>query len=169
MKLGLIFGKTEAGRLEIANRSGSLNAVQRRLLVVIDGKKTVNDLALFVRVGELEPALAHLEQQGLIQSDQTTVDLILPIASGFTARASENEIQRPATSLEQFAMVRDEASSFVRQKLGSAGSPITDAIDRCKSPEALRRLLRGIEVFVGKKLDAQTAQSFARHFGKLLV
>ena len=112
MKLGLIFGKTEAGRLEIADRSGSLNAVQRRLLVVIDGKKTVNDLALFVRVGELEPALAHLEQQGLIQSDQTTVDLILPIASGFTARASENEIQRPATSLERHAFYAAAESAY---------------------------------------------------------
>ena len=169
MILGLIYSKTEAGRMEIADRSGSLNAVQRRLLVLIDGNKPVNDLALYVRVGELEPAIEHLEQQGFIQSDQAPVDLLLPIAPGFTARTSESEVARPATSLEQFLLVRADASNFVQQKLGSAGTPITDAIDRCKSPEALRRLLRGIEVFVGERLDVQTAQSFAKHFGKLLV
>jgi hypothetical protein len=30
-------------------------------------------------------------------------------------------------------------------------------------------MLRGVEVFVGQRLDAATTQAFARHFGSLLL
>ena len=65
--------------------------------------------------------------------------------------------------------MRARASGYVRERLGGAGEPICAAIDRCNSPHELRKLLRGIEVFVGQRLDRETAQSFARQFGRLLL
>jgi hypothetical protein len=76
---------------------------------------------------------------------------------------------RPATSPKEFAQVRAEVSQFIRHRLGDAASPICSAVERCTSPQELRRVLRGVEVFVSQRLDARTAQSFARHFGAMLI
>ena len=168
MNAGTTLAKTDKGRLEIAERSGALSAVQRRLLILVDGKKTVNDLGAFVRVGELTGALYHLQDLGLIAATGELAVLQAPAAPGFMS-SKPAELERPATSPREFSRVRDEAALFVRERLGDAGSPICAAIDRCASPDELRSMLRGIEVFVGQRLDAQTTQAFSRHFGALLL
>lgn len=168
MNPGTTFAKTEKGRAEVAHRSHTLTAVQRRLLILVDGKKTVNDLGAFVRAGELTGALYHLQDLGLIAAGGADEPLPAPVAPGFAA-SQPAALPRAATSAREFASVRAEASRFVRDRLGDAGSPLCAAIDRCTSPHELRSMLRGIEVFVGQRLDAQTTQAFARHFGSLLL
>ena len=168
MNTGTILAKTDKGRLEVAGRSGALSAVQRRLLILVDGKKSVNDLGAFIRVGELTGALYHLQDLGLITPIGELELLQPPAAPGFVS-SKPAELERPATSPREFTRVRDEAALFVRERLGDAGTPICAAIDRCASPDQLRSMLRGIEVFVGQRLDQQTTQAFARHFGALLL
>jgi hypothetical protein len=119
------------------------------------------------RSGQVNPAQRRILM--LIESGGHEEVLPPPAAPGFAAPASATEAPRPATSVEEFAKVRGDAAAFVTDRLGAAGAPISGAIERCKSPEELRRLLRGVEAFVGQRLDAETAQSFARHFGKLLL
>ena len=168
MNPGTIPGKTDQGRREISERSGSLSAVQRRLLILVDGKKTVNDLLAFVRVGELDDALEFLLVQGLIAVTGEPVPLEPAVGAGFAAPSPADAV-RPATSPREFAALRAQASDFVRERLGSSGGPICAAIERCDNPQELRKLLRGIEVFVGQRLGADTTQAFARHFGALLL
>lgn len=168
MNPGMTYIKTEKGRAELAGRSGALDVVQRRLLILVDGVKTVNDLAVFVRVGELDEALDQLQRQGLIKSADYIVPLGMPAAPGFSV-ATATPVPRPATSLEEFQKIRQQASIFVAERLGAAGEPICEAIDRCDSPAALRKMLRGVEIFVGERLSAETTQAFARHFGSLLL
>jgi hypothetical protein len=168
MNPGIKYIKTDEGRAEIAGRSGALNALQRRVLIVVDGKNTVNDLGAFVRVGELDGALNHLLQAGLIVSTDDIAPLQQPAAPGFAA-ADAAEAPRPATNPEEFRKVRQQASHFVSDSLGAAGEPICAAIERCDSPAELRKLLRGVEIFVGERLSPETTQAFARHFGALLL
>lgn len=160
--------KTDSGRAEVAGRSRALSAVQRRVLIVVDGKKTVNDLGAFVRVGELDAALDHLLQEGLIESTDFITSLQTPAAPGYAA-ADTTKPPRAATCPQEFEKVRDEAARFVSDRLGGAGHPICEAIDRCNSPTDLRKLLRGVEIFIGQRLSAETTQAFARHFGGLLL
>ncbi len=168
MNAGVILAKTGLGRLEVAQRSGTLTAVQRRLLILVDGHKTVNDLGAFARAGELAAALELLQAQGLIAPSGQVVPLPPPAGDGY-ASTKAGEPARPATSPPEFTRVREETSRFVADRLGSAGAPICAAIERCNSPHELRALLRGVEVFVGQRLDRQTTQAFARHFGALLL
>ena len=168
MNPGIIYIKTDAGRAEVAGRSGVLSALQRRVLILVDGKKTVNALGAFVRVGELDAVLASLRQANLITAMEGMAPLLEPVAPGFAA-ADASEPPRPATSPEEFKKIREQTSSFVMARLGQAGEPICAAIDRCNSPAELRKLLRGVEIFVGQHLGADAAQAFARHFGTLLL
>ena len=85
MELGTRLAKTEAGRQEINHRSGRLSTVERRLLILVDGHKTINELGAFVRVGELEPALERLVGLGLVGPEGESVPLPPPVAPGFTA------------------------------------------------------------------------------------
>lgn len=168
MNPGTIPSKTAKGRQEMRERSDVLSAVQRRLLILVDGHRTVNDLGAFVRVGELEGALAFLLKFGYISAQGESVELVAPVAPGF-ASTSPSQPPRPATSAREFEQVRSDASEFIRQRLGDAAAPICGAVERCASPQELRRVLRGVEMFVGQRLDAPTAQSFARHFGAMLL
>lgn len=160
--------KTEAGRQEVERRSGRLSTVERRLLILVDGRRTVNELEAFVRVGELAPALDHLVGLALVAPHGEPVALAPPVAPGFSSPAPQ-ESERPATSVAAFEEVRAEVARFVHNRLGAPADPICEAIGRCRNPQELRALLRGIEVFIGERLDAATTQAFARHFGSLLL
>jgi hypothetical protein len=164
----MIYAKTDKGRVEVADRQQGLSPVQRRLLIVVDGRKTRAELGAFVRVDEIDAALEFLHHEALIE---TTVDghAISPaVASAFSAG---NALQTPGepTFHTEFLRVRGETSRFVLEHLGASGAPICAAIDRCDSPFELRKLLHGVEIFVGERLSPETTQAFARHFGALLL
>lgn len=168
MDPGTRFGKTDQGRQEMARRSGALSAVERRLLIVIDGTRSFNDLGSFVRVGELDGAMQKLLALGMVGYQEPSVVLGPTAGEGFSA-PTPLEAPRPATDPQAFEAVRDQVARFVQNRLGEAGEPICAAILRCRNPQELRALLRGIEVFIGQRLDAETTQAFARHFGNLLL
>ncbi len=168
MEPGTRLTKTHAGREEVQHRSPRLSTTERRLLILVDGHKTVNALGAFVRVGELEPALEHLLGLALIAVDGVPMLLEPAVAPGFSAPVPL-EPARPATDMQAFDQVRTEVARFVHNRLGAPAEPICDAIHRCRNPQELRALLRGIEVFVGQRLDPDTTQAFARHFGSLLL
>ncbi len=168
MEPGTRLSKTAAGRDEINHRSPRLTATERRLLILVDGRKTVNELGAFARVGELEPALAHLIALGLVAADGVPMVLEAAVAPGFSAPVPL-EPARPATDTQAFEQARTEVARFVHNRLGEQAEPICEAIHRCRNPQELRALLRGIEVFIGQRLDPQTTQAFARHFGSLLL
>jgi hypothetical protein len=157
MTPGTIPVKTDKGREEMLHRTDVLSASQRRLLILVDGHRTVNDLGAFLRSGELDSALAYLFEFGYVDAPGAPSALPAPVAPGFAAPDATRPV-RPATSPKEFAQVRADAAS-----------PICSAVERCTSPQELRRVLRGVEVFVSQRLDARTAQSFARHFGAMLI
>jgi hypothetical protein len=168
MKLGAIPVKTEKGRLEMRDRTDALSAVQRRLLILADGKRSVNELGAFVRAGELDAALACLADFGYVAVLGEPVALLPPAGPGYAAQEG-SQPPRPATSPEEFEQVRAQASQFIRQRLGDAADPICAAVERSANPQELRQVLRGVQVFVGQRLDAAVTLSFARHFGAMLL
>ncbi len=168
MEPGTRLAKTDAGREEVNHRSPRLSTTERRLLILVDGHKSINQLGTFARVGELGPALEHLLALGLVAVDGEPVALERPVATGFSAPVPL-EPARPATDLQEFDQVRTEVARFVQNRLGAPAEPICAAIHRCRNPQELRALLRGIEVFIGQRLDPETTQAFARHFGSLLL
>lgn len=72
-----IYQKTLRGTNEINHRSNAISARLRRLLIVIDGRKTVGELRQAVPPDDMQEALRQLEALRLIELHQPTLsDLI---------------------------------------------------------------------------------------------
>jgi hypothetical protein len=66
MSLARVYCKTEAGLDEVHRRQAGLNPRVRQLLILVDGKRSVPELARMMAVTEFEEFLALLELKGLI-------------------------------------------------------------------------------------------------------
>lgn len=65
--MGVVFAKTAKGQDEIAQRSGDLGPRARRVLILIDGRRTVDELRDLVAADDLTHTLGSLEELGLIE------------------------------------------------------------------------------------------------------
>jgi hypothetical protein len=65
--MGVVFTKTAKGHEEMTNKSGSLSPRVRRLLIFVDGKRTVEDLRGMLQADDLQHTLGMLEEDGYIE------------------------------------------------------------------------------------------------------
>jgi hypothetical protein len=63
----LIYAKTPKGVAEVGARGAQLSMVARRVLIMMDGKRTIDDLAMYVRPGEVAAIITQLESEGLAE------------------------------------------------------------------------------------------------------
>lgn len=70
-----IFCKTPTGQREIQLRALGLPPLVRRLLVLVDGKRTAQELAFYVPGQDIAPLLNHLLDHGCIDTPQGAKDV----------------------------------------------------------------------------------------------
>ncbi|HEU0202467.1 MAG TPA: hypothetical protein VFR86_18805 [Burkholderiaceae bacterium] len=158
MESGLIFVKTPKGTAEIAARGGALSLAARRVLIMIDGKRTVADLAPLLRPGEIDGVIGTLESMGFIQR-----------AGGETPRAAEAprgaEAPAPAAEERSTLSVEELKHRAVRElndRLGPDAEVMAIRIEQARTPEELRERLREAERLVSGLLGEPVAQEFLR-------
>ena len=66
-----IYAKTAQGQQEIASRSLGLSPLARRVLVLVDGKRSGQELSTFVPGNEVGPQLTELLERGCIEAVAT--------------------------------------------------------------------------------------------------
>ena len=71
MSTQTVFAKTQKGQREIQNRSGGLSMIERRLLILVDGKRTAQEIWRITKVADYEHLLAQLSAAGYIASKQS--------------------------------------------------------------------------------------------------
>ena len=62
-----IFAKTRKGQEEIEQRSGGLGPRPRRVLILIDGKRPLDEVRAMMPDPRLDEALAQLQEEGYIE------------------------------------------------------------------------------------------------------
>jgi len=65
--MGVIFAKTEKGQAELTQKSGELTPRQRRVLIMVDGKRDVAELRDMLQSDDLQHTLGLLEESGFIE------------------------------------------------------------------------------------------------------
>lgn len=165
-----VYMKTAKGAEEIANRSGALSLMVRRILILADGKRPISELASWVRDGEIENVMGLLESQGFVQCVGGT--------SGFDAQAAPSKTgdapttQVPANTAEarmdstllpqSFEQMRARALKEVADRLGPDGDHLVEQIERSQSSSELRELVREAERLIAVFYKEVAAQDFVR-------
>ena len=79
-------------------RSAQLTMTTRRVLIMIDGKRTVDDLSILGKAGEIEAAIASLESSGLIQRVSYHGAIDVPTINGRDTDTGFSSLGGPSTS-----------------------------------------------------------------------
>jgi hypothetical protein len=143
MESTTVFAKTEKGQEEMEKRTDGLNLRNRRVLILIDGKRTINDLRGMNNDEQLPDTLAALAEGGYIKTAEVaaiaypvnpaTIDTSLPLPPpAFRDISSEN-------NPENLAKARNFMTNTLKTFVGALGtSSLLDRIGKCQTHETLR-------------------------------
>lgn len=164
-----VYSKTPKGVAEIAARSAQLSMTTRRVLIMIDGKRSVDELAVLLRPGEIDAVVAQLETAGLIQHNSATSAIDVPTVAGRVLDTVAPSTQGGAPD-EQNPMTLDEAKRrAVREltdRLGPGAETLAIRIESCRTIEDFRERVREAERLVTAALGPAAAQDYLRALRK---
>jgi len=164
-----VYSKTPKGVAEVAARSAQLSMTTRRVLIMVDGKRTVDDLAVLLRPGEIDAVITQLESAGLIQRNSATHAIDVPTVAGRVIETVAPTTQGGAPD-EQNPMTLDEAKRrAVREltdRLGPGAESLAIRIEGCKTIEDFRERVREAERLVTAALGQAAAQDYLRALRK---
>lgn len=148
----LIHARTAAGDHEISARALGLDHAARRILALVDGRRSVGELSRFARPGELGRVLAALERHGLIE--------VVALAEAPT-EAQRRERERAEQARLQTA--KEALRDAFAAELGTAGRIWDARVADSVGLEVLRRVLReAIDVVQLRCGDAAAQRVLAR-------
>src|SRR5262249_7287182 len=154
----LVYAKTAKGAAEVASRSGAVSLAARRVLIMIDGKRTLAQLAPLARTGEISAIVEQLETQGLVQPVQAGAAATTPM---FAPPEAEDEYAEDRLG-GNFESVKRRAIRELADRLGPDSEVMASRIDQCRSTEELRQRLHEAERLVAGMLGEMQAQEFLR-------
>mgnify|MGYP000137839725 FL=1 len=82
--MAVVFAKTPKGQEEIATKSGGLSPRVRRALIMIDGKRSVDELRSMLQSDDLQHTLGMLEEDGYIAVASSSKSEPLPSITAFS-------------------------------------------------------------------------------------
>lgn len=139
--MGVVFTKTPKGQEELTARTGGLTPRQRRVLIMVDGKRTVDELREMLQTDDLQHTLGLLEEDGFIEvaglKDKKGVVQVAP-NEALPAINAFRPIPNPPNKDEM-----EKARHFIENTLKTFCGPfahlhIVEAVYAAKSHEELR-------------------------------
>lgn len=173
----LVYSKTPKGSTEVANRGGALSMAARRILIMIDGKRTLGELATMLRNAELDNLIGLLESQGFIQRQGGAA----PPPTVSVPRAEEPprepprelsprealEVNTVSNDAEDRALLTIEeakrrAVRELTERLGPEAEIMSVRLEQARTAEELRERLREAERLVAGLLGEAAAADYLR-------
>jgi len=137
--MAVAFAKTAKGHDEISTKAGGLTPRQRRVLIMIDGKRTVDDLRGMLQADDLQHTLGLLEEDGFIEVASDTAQAGVPAAPlpSITAFGELPETPDPVRLQQARNFMMNTLNAFV----GALGtSSLLDKIENSPGHPELRGL-----------------------------
>jgi hypothetical protein len=162
----LVFTKTPKGVAEVAARGGALSLAARRVLIMIDGKRTVADLAPLLRPGEVDSVIGTLESMGFIQraggESAPATAAPAPAASAAPAAAASQAQAADAHSGLPLEELKRRAVRELSDRLGPEAEVMAMRIEQVRSNDELRERLREAERLLSGLMGEAVAQDYLR-------
>ncbi|USX27604.1 hypothetical protein NHH73_04680 [Oxalobacteraceae bacterium OTU3CINTB1] len=162
-----IYDKTAKGKEEIATRKYQLAPRLRALLVLIDGRRTEEELLRNVAgLGLGASALAELLEHGYIVPATGYAALVEepapaepPLQSAQTAQTAQ---------IAQFQSIYDFYNKTIKNTIGLRGFTLQLKVEKASSVAELRELRHAYIEAVQKARGSETAAALARQLDQLL-
>jgi hypothetical protein len=138
----LVYGKTAAGMSEVTNRSEALSPGARRMLILIDGRRSLAQLPGNTRPGELPRLVEELLHAGLIALS----GIVEELPPGW------NDVRDPR--LEDF---KQRVQGAVERELGPAGRVLEARLQDCVNMTVMRSVMREIIDLVRRRASEEAA------------
>jgi len=168
----LVYTKTPIGIAEISLRSAQLPMATRRVLIMIDGKRTIDDLSIVVKPGEIEGVVATLENGGLIQRVSQLGALDVPTIYGRESESSAGAAALGPVTAEGFddrdpnpitlEEVKRRAVRGLTDRLGPTADSLAMRLEECRTIEEFRYCVREAERFISSALGRDVAQEYLK-------
>lgn len=146
--------KTPAGQAEVTSKAHALPQRARSLLIMIDGKRTLDDLRAMLGP-QVDEAVKLLIDQGLVEGSvaaappaPTSVSAPVPLAA-------------PAVDV---VTLRREAARAVTDALGPMADALAMRIERTKTAEELQAALRLAAQALADAAPRAKAEAFRQRF-----
>lgn len=172
-----ILAKTAAGQDEIATRARKLSPKMRALLILVDGRRSVQDLMdTTAGFGEVQDVLKGLKELGLVESTgrrahsaETANRASAPLATKSVSTVAPRQVEAPAPVVPQvrvrrrsLALARLFLLNAMEQSLRQHDGPVREHLRTATSRAELLRafeLCREIAAEVGvRHIDTIEAQ-----------
>ena len=163
-----VYVKTAAGQAEVAQRSARLSMVERRLLILADGRRGFDELAAMLPPGAAEECLAALLDQQLLS----------PVAASSRGAHAVPEPEAlevptvngvPSAIAPETALTLDAAKRLaVRElfaRLGPDAQQLARHIDTSRSAEDFRARVLDAARALGAERGSMAGQDYLRALG----
>lgn len=140
-----VFAKTAIGQQEMASRALGLGPLPRRLLVLIDGKRSGQELAVFTPGQDIEALLSQLIEKGCVeaQAPLKAAPAPQPVAPAQPVPGAELASLPPpeSRSPKDIEMARNFMINTTNTVFGmNLRLSTVEAISNCQTTEDLRRV-----------------------------
>jgi hypothetical protein len=164
----IIYRKSGKGADALATRQAALGPRQRSLLILVDGKRSLHELAaLGAALGDIPRLMEDLLAQGFIE----------PTLLRATGTAALTMVPAPAprpagaAGPTQLLVPLDKAQAFavecLSDLLGPAGTDLCRRIEATRSPHEFRAAVRRTETTLRELVGPELAQQFVREVENL--
>lgn len=139
--MSVVFAKTSRGQEELAARTVGLTPRQRRVLIMVDGRRTVDELRDLLQADDLQHTLGLLEESGFIEVDciRDESGAEVSVTEGSLPSITAFRPLPPPGSTKDL----EQARNFIQNTLSTFCGPfaylhIVEAAHAAKTHEALR-------------------------------
>lgn len=164
-----IYHKSAMGAEAIATRNAALSPKQRSMLILVNGKRPIRELAsLGQGLGDPEHLLAQLADAGFIETASPTAGAPTEPAP-LTASSGRERSGAPSSAAPpgptELAVPLPQAKRFAVRRLNDMLGPTAQdmciRIEAARTPQEFRAAVRRTETILREVVGPQVAQQFA--------
>lgn len=165
--MATIYRKTAKGHSEIETRAHRLSPRQRSALIMIDGRRSDDDVRKLIPQ-QADETLRLLDEQGFIEIIGITQDLpatrAMPVAVPAPAVQVAAPMAAPAVPPRDFAATRAQAVRLFTDMVGPMAEALAMKMERARSPDELRTLVQTAQRIIGNTRGGQAAADYGTRF-----
>lgn len=168
--MGTVYRKTDKGQTEIATRAHRLMPRLRSALILVDGKRSEEELTKLI-LPPVDGVLASLLDEGFIEALGGAPEAAAApaVAAGPAAASTSPPAAPPPPPPAPVTLTLEEtrrrAVRWISDRLGPYGDPLNMRIEKVKTPDDMRAALELADSFVRQQLGAARSQEFRQHVG----